>query len=146
VRVNLEIKNAAASGLGIPLPQGKIRVYKRDVDQSQEFIGEDRIEHTPKGEKFRVYLGNAFDVVGERIVKSVKEVGKRARQETVEIQLRNHKEEKITVTVVEHFWGDWEFIGVTPPITKKDARKVEFAVDIPANGMKTFEYTVIHRR
>ncbi|MBN2413665.1 DUF4139 domain-containing protein [candidate division KSB1 bacterium] len=145
VRVNIELENSKANGLGMPLPEGKIRVYKTDVDMSQEFIGEDLIDHTPKDEKLRVYLGNAFDIVGERVVKDVKKIGRRSRQETVEITLRNHKEEKVTVTVIENLWGDWEFIGQTPRILKKDAYKVEFEVIIPANGETTIDYTVLFK-
>jgi len=145
VRVNIELRNSKANGLGMPLPKGKIRVYKTDVDKSQEFIGEDLIDHTPKDEKLRVYLGNAFDIVGERIVKDVKKIGRRSRQETVGITLRNHKEEAVTVTVIENLWGDWEFVGPTPTILKKDAYKVEFKVVVPANGETAIEYTVLFK-
>jgi len=145
VRVNIELQNSKTNGLGMPLPKGKIRVYKTDVDKSQEFIGEDLIDHTPKDEKLRVYLGNAFDIVGERIVKDVKKIGRRSRQETVEITLRNHKTEDVSITVIENLWGDWEFIGQTPRILKKDAYKVEFEITVPADGEKTFEYTVLFK-
>ena len=145
VRVNLEFKNDKESGLGMPLPAGKIRVYKEDVDKSQEFIGEDWIDHTPKDEKVRVYLGNAFDIVGERNVIEEEKISKNSRRETVEIKLRNHKKDDITVTVIEHFWGDWQFVGKTPPIKKKTARKVEFEVKVPADAERVVQYTVLYR-
>ena len=145
VGVYLEFKNSASDGLGLPLPAGKVRVYKADEDKSQEFIGEDRIDHTPKDEKVRLYLGNAFDLVGERIEKSVQQVTDRSRRMTVEIKLRNHKKEDVSISVVEHFYGDWEFVGPTPPIKKQDASSVEFVLAVPKDGEKVFEYTVLYK-
>ncbi len=145
VRTLLEFKNGKESGLGMPLPKGKIRVYKKDDDSSQIFIGEDMIDHTPENEKVRVFVGNAFDIVGERTVKEVREVSKRSRRETVEILLKNHKKEEIKVTVVEHFWGDWEFLSPVPPVTKKDAKKAEFEIIVPKDSEKTFQYTVLYK-
>jgi hypothetical protein len=144
VKVNLEFVNDKKSGLGMPLPKGKIRVYKQDDDGSQEFIGEDEIDHTPKNEKLRIYLGNAFDIVGERTILKDDKVGKRTRKQTISVELRNRKEEAVSVRVVENFWGDAKLVGPTPPIIEQDARKVEFRVDIPADSVKTIEYTVLH--
>ncbi|MBN1999308.1 DUF4139 domain-containing protein [candidate division KSB1 bacterium] len=144
VRVNLEFINSKTAGLGLPLPKGKIRVYKRDKDGSQEFVGEDNIDHTPKDEKVKVYLGNAFDIVGERTVLQVKERGKNARETTVEIKLRNHKSVPVTVQVIEHQRGDWQFVGPTPPVLKKDNQTVIFKIDVPADGEKSFEFTVMN--
>ncbi|MDZ7315699.1 MAG: DUF4139 domain-containing protein [candidate division KSB1 bacterium] len=143
VQVRLEFKNSKDSGLGMPLPKGKVRVYKRDTDGSQEFIGEDMIDHTPKDETVRLKLGNAFDVVGEREVVKEQKVTSTSRQLTVAIKLRNHKKEPIEVVVVEHLWGDCKFIGSTPPIKEKTARRVDFLVSVPANGETRFEYTVL---
>jgi len=143
IQVQLEFKNSVENNLGMPLPAGKVRVYKRDSDLSQEFIGEDNLDHIPKDEIVRLTMGNAFDVVGERNVKRVEKLSERSRQETVEITLRNHKEENIKVTVIEHFYGDWKFIGKTPEIVKKTADRVEFLVDVAADGETKFEYTVL---
>lgn len=143
VRVNLEFINSKETGLGIPLPAGKIRAYKEDDDKSQEFIGEDKIEHTPKDEKVRIYLGNAFDIVGERIQKETKKIDKRARQESFEIKLRNHKNEAAVVTVIEQFWGDWEIVEKSHPFRKKDARTAEFDLSIPKDGEVVLTFTVL---
>ena len=145
VRTLLEFKNDEASGLGMPLPKGKIRVYKKDDDKSQIFIGEDLIDHTPKNEKVRVFVGNAFDIVGERTVKEESKVSKRSRRETIEILLKNHKKEDIKVTVVEHLLGDWEFVGPVPLVKKKSANKAEFEISVPKNSEKSFRYTVLYK-
>lgn len=145
VSVDLQFKNDKAAGLGMPLPKGKIRVYKKDEDQSQEFIGEDNIDHTPKDEKVKITMGNAFDLVGERKILSDKKLGKRSRQQKIQVILRNHKDKQVVIHVLEHFWGDWEFVGPTPPIIKKDAEKVEFKAPVPANGEKKLEFTVLTR-
>jgi len=143
VSVVLEFKNSQDAGLGMPLPKGKVRVYKTDSDGSQEFIGEDMIDHTPKDEKVDLHIGNAFDLVGERTVKRMEKLDQRVRRETIEIKLRNHKEEDVVVNVVERFWGDWEFIGKTPRIVKQDANMVEFAVPVAKGDEAVFEYTVL---
>jgi len=143
VNVTLEFENSKANGLGMPLPKGKVRVYKNDIDGAQEFIGEDAVDHTPKDETVRLTMGNAFDIVGERAVRNVKKISKRSRQQTVAITLRNHKKENVAVKVIEHLYGDWQFVGDTPKVLKKTADRVEFQVNVPADGETTFEYTVL---
>ncbi len=142
VRITLEFQNTEEEGLGIPLPKGKVRVYKEDIDKSLEFIGEDLIEHTPKGEEVRIYVGNAFDVVGERSRQSVRQITKTLREETYEIKLRNHKKEPIEITVVEHLWGQWEIMASSHEFVKKDASTIEFTVDVPEDEEVVITYTV----
>jgi hypothetical protein len=145
IQVKLQFRNDKEHGLGMALPKGKIRVYKRDRDGAQEFIGEDLINHTPKDEVLRVLLCNAFDIVGERIVKDVRYISDKARQETVFIQIRNHKEEAIEVTVLERFYGDWQLTGKAPHFIKKDAYTAEFPLQVPARGEASFTYTVLYK-
>ena len=142
VSVSLEFVNSQKDGLGMPLPAGKVRVYKRDTDGSLEFIGEDSLDHTPKNEKVRLVMGNAFDCVGERRVTDTKRITQRMREETVEIKLRNRKEESVTITAVEHLWGDWEIMEKSAEFVKKDAYTAEFTVAVPADGEVVITYTV----
>ncbi len=144
VRVYMEFKNNRAAGLGKPLPGGKVRVYKTDKDNAVTFVGEDAIKHTPEGEEVKLYLGSAFDLVGERAVKETSQVGKRSRQETIEIRLRNHKDTPVKVIVIEHFRGNWKFVSDKPPVVKKEADKVEFEVRVPRKGEKVFQYQVLY--
>jgi len=145
VRVNLVLANTEENGLGKPLPGGRIRVYKEAGGKTAAFAGEDRIGHVAEGEEVRVYLGNAFDIVGERTVIATRQVSKRSRQETVRIELRNRKDTPVTVTVVEHFRGDWKFIGATPKVSKKEAYKVEFEVTVPKKSEEAFTYQVLYK-
>ena len=142
VRVNLEFENRKEAGLGMPLPKGKMRVYKKDDDASLIFIGEDFIEHTPKDEKVRVYVGDAFDIVGERIQKDQRSIGKSSWEETWQIKLRNHKDEPVKVTVIEHLNYDWEILRASHEYTKKDARTIEFEVMIAKDAEVLIEYVV----
>ncbi len=144
VRINVVLTNTKETGLGMPLPAGRVRVYKPAGGGPEIFTGEDRIGHVAEGEEVRVYLGNAFDIVGERTVTETRQISKRSRQETVEISLRNRKDEPVTVTVIEHLRGDWKFIGTTPKIRKKEARKVEFEVAVPKKSEETFTYQVLY--
>jgi len=146
VRVNLEFENKKTSGLGMPLPKGKVRVYKRDDDKSLVFIGEDFIDHTPKDEKVRVYVGNAFDIVGDRTQKERKSIGKTAWEETWQIKLRNHKEESVRVTIVEHVNFGWEILRNTHEYKKKDAATIEFSIEIPKDAEVVVEYVVRYNR
>jgi hypothetical protein len=145
IRVNMEFVNRKRAGLGIPLPAGKIRVYKEDADGVLEFIGEDRIDHTPVDEKVRILLGNAFDLTGERVQKSVKKISDRAREESVEITLKNHKKEDVEILIVEHIYGDWSITRSSHPVKKKDAWTLEARIRVPAGGESVFDYTALIR-
>jgi hypothetical protein len=126
VMVSVEFENATASGLGMPLPAGVVRVFQRDKDESLELAGEDRIEHTPKNEKVRVSVGGAFDIAAERKQMDQKQVTPRLIETSFQITLKNHKTEPVEVTIVEHAYGDWEVLDPSTPFTKKDATTFEF--------------------
>jgi len=147
VMVMLEFKNTEENGLGIPLPKGTVRVYKEDIDGSTQFIGEDSIDHTPKDEKVRLYLGDAFDIVGERKQTNFRKLGERSIEESYEITIRNHKDEAVEVRVVEHMfrWSEWEITQTTMDYTKTDARTIEYRLEVPANDEATVTYTVRYR-
>ena len=148
VRVELEFKNSESAGLGMPLPLGKIRVYKEDVDKALEFVGEDRIDHTPKDEKVRVFLGNAFDIVGERQKIDFRKITDDVTDESYRIKLRNHKEEAVEVVVVEHLYGytEWEIRESSLPYEKKDASTIEFKVNLAPDEEAVLTYTVRYYR
>ncbi len=148
VKVNLEFENSEKQGLGMPLPKGKLRVYKEDVDRSLEFVGEDLIDHTPKDEKVRVYLGDAFDIVGERKRIDYKKISEDVWEESYQIKMRNHKEEKIEVTVVEHlyFYTDWKITEANFDYVKKDAQTIEFKLPVEKDGETVLNYTVRYVR
>ena len=148
VKVEVEFKNSQAEGMGMPLPKGKIRVYKADVDKSLEFVGEDLIDHTPKDEKVRVFLGNAFDIVGERKRIDFKQISKDVTEESYEIKLRNHKEEAAEVVVVEHlyYYANWEIIESNFKYEKKDAGTIEFKIPLGKDEEKIINYTVRYTR
>lgn len=148
VKVELEFKNSQTEGLGMPLPAGKVRVYKADVDKSLEFVGEDLIDHTPKDEKVRVFLGNAFDIVGERKRTDFKQISKDVTEESYEIKLRNHKEEAVEIVVVEHlyYYANWEIIESNFKYEKKDANTIEYKIPLAKDEEKIINYTVRYIR
>ncbi len=148
VRVELEFKNSESAGLGMPLPEGKIRVYKEDVDKALEFVGEDKINHTPKDEKVRVFLGNAFDIVGERQKTDFKKISDDITEESYQIKLRNHKEEAVEVVVVEHLYPytEWEIRESTHKYEKKDANTIEFKIQLDKDQEVVLNYTVRYYR
>ncbi|MCC6444637.1 MAG: hypothetical protein IT210_14415 [Armatimonadetes bacterium] len=142
VQVKLEFKNSKENHLGMPLPKGKVRVYKADTDGSLQFVGEDEIDHTPKDETLRLYVGDAFDLVGERKQMNVQQISDRVREETVEITFRNHKDEAVEIVAVEKLWGDWEILQSSVPHRKKDASTVEFPVKVDKDGEAKVTYRV----
>jgi hypothetical protein len=141
VNVTITFKNKKEAGLGIPLPAGKVRLYKPE-GEAQVLVGEDNIDHTPRDEEVRLNVGDAFDIVGERQQMSYQQVGDRASEEKVKIVLRNHKDAAITVIVVEHLGGSWKITEATLPHKKKDAQTAEWRVPIAARGEANLEYTV----
>lgn len=142
----LRLKNSKDNRMGMPLPSGRIRVSQRDLaDDSLEFIGEDVIDHTPKDEEVLILLGQAFDVVGERTQMDFKVDNHRDwMEETIEIKLRNHKEQPVRVIAKENLyrWTNWEITESTHKFDKIDARTIHFPVDLPAGGEATIKYTV----
>jgi hypothetical protein len=146
VKVTLEFENTEAAGLGMPLPGGVVRVFQRDRDGSLELAGEDRIEHTPRGEKVRVDVGSAFDIAAERKQTDLKQISARVTEASFEITLRNHKKEPVDVTVVEHSYGDWEILKSSQEWKKKDATTFEFAAHCLPETPLTLTYTIRTRR
>ena len=140
-----EFKNSEANHLGIPLPKGRLRFYRRDTDGHLEFVGENAIDHTPKDETLRIYTGNVFDVVGERMRTNYHvESNQHWMEETFEIRVRNHKKESVKVRVVEHLyrWNNWKLVEPSTEAHKSDAQTVEFPVTIKPDGQTVVTYTV----
>jgi hypothetical protein len=142
VAVLFEIDNSQANRLGMPLPQGKVRVYKADRSGSQQLIGEDWIDHTPKGERVKIKLGDAFDVVGERTQKDFRALGGKTWEIEWEIALRNHKTEDQTVTVIEPVPGDWQVLSSTHPHDKVEAHTLRYRVRVPRESSAKLTYRV----
>lgn len=145
VDVYLRFKNEKRVGLGIPMPSGRIRVSQLDTDDGTlEFIGEDVIDHTPKNEEILIKLGSAFDVVGERKQMDFKiDTSRKWMEETVEIKLRNHKDDPVEVIVKENLYraATWTIKNTDHPYEKYDARTIHFTVQLPPDSEKTIVYT-----
>jgi hypothetical protein len=146
VDVFLEFRNDRQYGLGVPLPAGRLRVSQLDAaDGSLEFIGEDRIDHTPRDEKVRVKLGSAFDVVGERRqVDFAVDTRGRWMEEEIEVTLRNRKEEPVEVLVREPLfrWTNWKVVSRSQEFTREDARTIVFPVRLAAGAESKTRYRV----
>ena len=146
VHVFIEFRNGEENKLGIPLPAGKVRVYKQDPDDSAlEFIGEERIDHTPRDEDLSLRIGNAFDVVGERRQTNFRvENARNWMQESVEIKVRNHKKQDIVVRIKEplYRWKTWTIAASSHEYEKLDSRTVAFDVPVKADGETVVTYTV----
>jgi len=140
-----EFANSESNHLGMPLPKGRVRFYRRNDDSQIEFTGENVIDHTPRDENVRVYTGNAFDMTGERRRTDYKlDLDKHFADESFEIKVRNHKKERADVRVVEHLyrWITWNISLKSDPFRKKDSQTIEFPVTISPDGEKTVSYTV----
>jgi hypothetical protein len=140
-----EFKNAEVNHLGIALPKGKLRFYRRDTDGHLEFVGENVIDHTPKDETLRIFTGNSFDVVGERKRTNYRvDSARNWMDESFEIRVRNHKKEAVTVRVVEHLyrWTNWKLTEQSHESRNMDAQTVEFPVTIAPDGEQVITYTV----
>jgi hypothetical protein len=142
VGVYLEIKNAEKNHLGIPLPAGVMRVYKQDKSGAQQFVGEDRIRHTPRDETVTVKTGDAFDIVATRTQTDYKVLGTKPWDAEVafEVQLRNHKTDAVTVTLREPLGGEWKVLEASHPAVTVDAHTLGFDVPVPARGEVTVRY------
>ncbi|HWR72655.1 MAG TPA: DUF4139 domain-containing protein [Nitrospirota bacterium] len=142
VGVFVEIENREKNHLGIPLPKGTVRVYKADKEGSLQFVGEDSIDHTPKDEKVRIKLGDAFDVVGSRKQTEWKKIAWDTYEAAFEISLRNHKKEDAIVKVVEPIPGDWKMLSSSHPHNKTEAFTAEFSIPVPKDNETKLTYRV----
>ncbi len=142
VGVYVEIANRKEDNLGTPLPKGTVRVYKKDSEGSLQFIGEDSIDHTPKDEKVRVKLGDAFDVVGTRKQTDWKKIAYDTYEAAFEISLRNHKKEDVIVRVIEPIPGDWTMLSSSHNHKKTEAFTAEFNITVPKDKETKLTYRV----
>jgi hypothetical protein len=142
IGVFVEIQNKKVNNLGIPLPKGTVRVYKADKEGSLQFVGEDSIDHTPKDEKIRIKLGDAFDVVGGRKQTDWKKIAYDTYEAAFEISLRNHKKEDVVVKVVEPIPGDWRMISSSHEFSKSEAFTAEFNIPVPKDQEVKLTYRV----
>ncbi|MDP1610273.1 MAG: DUF4139 domain-containing protein [Sulfuritalea sp.] len=139
--VFLEFDNKGGQ-LGKPLPAGIVRVYAKDSKGAAQFVGEDRIGHTAKNEKLKLRLGEAFDITAERKQTSYKKIADNVIESAWRIELRNAKDEAVTVKVQEPMPGDWEMLQESHKHTKESARVASWNVAVPAGGATVLEYTV----
>lgn len=149
VGVFIEMDNTEEAGLGLPLPKGIVRLYKADSKGQPQFVGEDRINHTPEGEEARLTVGQAFDVTVSRQQIDYRDESRgqgpnRIRQfrATQEVTLKNAKDESVAVDFVQRFYGDWEILEESAPHEKRDAERAVWTIQVPAKGQATFTFEV----
>ncbi|WMW79876.1 DUF4139 domain-containing protein [Undibacterium cyanobacteriorum] len=141
----LEFDNKESSQLGMPLPKGVVRVYKKDSAGNAQFIGEDRIDHTPRNEKIRLKLGDAFDVTADKKQTDFKKIAGNSKynyifESAYEVVLKNAKKEAVTVTVQEPMPGDWQIQSSSHPYTKGASNTAVWKVQVPADGTTKLIY------
>lgn len=142
VQVFVSFENSKANRLGMPLPQGTVRMYKKDRDGSAQFIGEDAIKHTPTDETVRLKAGEAFDIVCERKQTDFRQISTRETESEWEITLRNRKDEPVTVSVYESVAQDWKVLSSSHKPVKEDAFTMRFDVPLPKKGEVKVKYRV----
>ncbi|HEX6440288.1 MAG TPA: DUF4139 domain-containing protein, partial [Candidatus Binatia bacterium] len=145
IGVYVEIANKKEQNLGMPLPKGVVRVYKADNDGSLQFIGEDRIDHTPKDETIKIKMGDAFDIVGQRKQTDWRKLADNLYEAAFEISLRNHKEDAVTVSVIEPMLADWEILSSSHTHKKTDAHTAHFDLPVAKNGETKLQYRVRYK-
>jgi hypothetical protein len=142
VEVFYQFKNEEKAGLGMPMPAGTVRVYQADSRGGLQFVGEDRIDHTPKDELLNLKIGNAFDVVCERRQKEFQKIASDVYEFEYEITLRNHKAAAVTVEVNEPIGGTWRMLSASHPWEKTAAFAAQFKLPVPPDGSTTLTYRV----
>jgi len=137
----VQLTNTESNHLGMALPKGRIRVNLADSSGSLQFVGEDEIDHTPTDELIELYLGDAFDLVGEKKRTHYEQNGG-YYQESYQVTLRNHKKSSVTIHVIDHVYGDWDMRASSVAFTTLDSDTVDWAVTVPAKGEQTLTYTL----
>jgi len=142
VRVVINFTNSKEDGLGMPLPAGRVRMFKKDTDGAMVLLGEDRIDHTPKDEEVKLTVGYAFDISAEEKQTSYEKISTRVEERTFEINLRNHKKEAVDIFIEKLLYGDWKIVNTTHEFTKPDATTLKYEIPVPADGEVTVTFTV----
>ncbi len=147
VAVILSFDNKKSENLGLPLPKGIVRVYKQDSTGSVQFVGEDRIDHTPENDTVRLQLGNAFDITADRKQTDFKKLAGFGEYNYVfesgyRVELNNGKDEEVTVRVVEPMPGDWEILSENAAHKKISSSEAEWHIPVPAKGSAELLYRV----
>ncbi|MFZ5434590.1 MAG: DUF4139 domain-containing protein [Calditrichota bacterium] len=141
VGVSVEFENKEANNLGIPLPAGRVRVYQQG-DDGQEFVGEDNVDHTPKNEKVRVKVGEAFDIAVERTQTDTRRITNQVVETDYQVKFRNHKTETVEVVMLDYFWGDWKVLKSSVPAEKVSSTKLEMRVNLEPEQEVILTYTI----
>jgi hypothetical protein len=141
VMSQIELMNTKDNGLGVPLPAGRVRFYEADASGALQFTGETRIKHTPAGEKLTLDVGAAFDLSAERRQTADHRITDREREYSIEIKLRNHKDNDVTIVVDEPVSGDVEVTAKSHEFTRKDSGTLEFNIPVPAGKEVRLTYT-----
>jgi hypothetical protein len=142
VEVSLKFVNSKAAGMGMPLPAGRLRIFKEDSDGSVILLGEDRINHTPRDEEVKVKVGNAFDIVAKETTVDQVRISQRVEERDFEIEIRNRKTTDIVVVIEKSLYGDWEILSSDLKYVKKDSKTVQFELAVAAGKTATLGYKV----
>lgn len=142
VEVALSFKNSKDNGLGMPLPKGRIRIFKADTDESLILLGADVIDHTPKDEDLNLTIGNAFDITAEQKILSQNRISKEVEEQEFEITINNRKDEDISLEVEKKLYRFWEIVSSDIEYNKKDASTLIFKPSVKANETMTFKFKV----
>jgi hypothetical protein len=143
VNVVVSLKNSDKNKLGMPLPKGKVRVYKRDASGQVQMLGEDEIDHTPREESVRLYIGDAFDVVGERKRTNFRWINGHTFEESFEIRVRNRKKVTESVRVIEHGWSEWRITRESMQSKKLDSNTFEYPITLKPDEERVITYTIL---
>ncbi|MFQ5608067.1 MAG: DUF4139 domain-containing protein, partial [Candidatus Zixiibacteriota bacterium] len=146
VEVKLKFENSVANGLGMPLPGGRVRIFKNDTDGSTILLGEDRISHTPRDEELLLTVGRAFDLVAEETTLDRRSLSPKVTEYDYKISLRNRKEESVTIHVLKSLGFDWTITKTSQQFKKKSAQKVVFDMYVPAGEEVELLFTVRYQR
>lgn len=142
VKVILKFKNSKIHGLGIALPEGKVKIFKVGANGAIEFLGEDKISHTPVKSDVNLYVGDAFDIKAKRTILKRYKLSEREQEMDIKVVINNYKDKDVTVHVIDHFYGFWEIVQSTHPPQLKDAYTVEFVVPVKAHNKSELVYRV----
>ncbi len=142
VDVIIKFTNSTKAGLGMPLPSGRVRMFKSDTDGSAVLLGESQIEHTPKDEEISLTVGTAFDIVAEDKIADARRISSQVEERDIEIELRNRKDTDVSVSIEKKLWGFWEVLSSSVKYEKKDANTIEMNVPVKAGEKQTVKLTV----
>ena len=147
VRVQYILANSKANGLGLPLPEGDIGIYRRADDGALSFVGEDFLGMTPVGGEAKIDVGSAFDLTAKRQRLAQVRPAMNKHEETWQVEINSARDADCVVHVEQKVFGYFTLKSATVngadvSADSENAGSLIFLVKVDGNSVSKLIFTL----